>query len=78
MAEDRHNETFTTYQAEDGMTWYDWLESDYNTTNLLLDEEYNRVTDRKGYILWDGSEEITLDDIIIENMSYEISGGIGN
>lgn len=60
------------------MTWYDWLESDYNTTNLLLDEEYNRVTDRKGYILWDGSEEIALDDIIIENMSYEISGGIGN
>lgn len=30
----------TTYQAEEGMTWGEWVESDYNTDGYIVDGTY--------------------------------------
>ena len=32
------NSTITTYYAEEGMTWLDWVYSDYNTDNFTMPE----------------------------------------
>lgn len=32
----------TTYQAENGMTWGAWVESEYNTDGFLIDEDYGQ------------------------------------
>ena len=34
---DKNEPIFVTYQFEEGMTWRQWLESDYNTAGYILD-----------------------------------------
>jgi len=33
----------TTYQAEEGMTWGEWVNSEYNTGGFVIDENDNSI-----------------------------------
>lgn len=72
--------TFTigeaTYTAENGMTWYEWVESEYNTIGLFVTSANSRVY--KSYdeenvtgevVAFDGTEE-SANEIIISNRHY--------
>ena len=66
----------TEYQAEEGMTWGEWVNSEYNTDNYYIDGR--RVT-RAGYTY---IMDITTSHIILDNGVYFIqmghSGGADN
>lgn len=53
------------FQAEEGMTWREWIKSEYNTdgyligTNSITDSRYNTVHNPSG------SATVNLDDIIV-------------
>lgn len=62
----------TFYYAEDGMTWGEWVNSEYNTCNLRT-----ACTDGTGgikynsYFLYNSVYSYVLvDDLIVENESY--------
>ena len=58
----------TSYQAEDGMTWAEWCESEHNTGGYYIDEDNYVVCDYKfvGFDL----RAIDGDDVIIGGKSY--------
>ncbi len=60
------NSTITTYYAEEGMTWLDWVYSDYNTDNFTMPEFGVCVN---GYSLMD----IYYTDIIENGANYVVS-----
>ena len=47
----------TSYQAEEGMTWGDWVESDYNTDNYGVFGSYivQSITDQGAYLVINSS-----------------------
>ena len=53
------------YQAEEGMTWLQWIDSDYNTGNFVIDE-YGDVRTEDGWIINHASAE----SVIIEGEAY--------
>lgn len=64
------------YTSVAGLTWIDWVNSDYNTDGFTIDE-----TDLTGYIIKDGndnkvksSEYARFDKEIIENETYTLMG----
>lgn len=65
-----------TYQAEDGMDWYDWVASDYNVDNydivLGADEYIAKNGDYPGECVCysDGSLVFDVFDLITENYNY--------
>ena len=71
---DKTTETFT---AEEGMTWGEWIESDYNTAGIYSYEESG------GYLLYYGSLSFSLEtggdlypeDIIVANHTYYENDG---
>lgn len=63
----------TTYQAEEGMTWGDWLTSQYNTGGFEADGSL--VVSSNDYYVWLGTitgswEQVEITDIIKGNKSY--------
>lgn len=72
----------TSYQAEEGMTWQQWVNSSYNSNNRFeIAEGADLVVDgTTGYTVADGSGEISGVDLIVAEMAYTIyhSGGSGN
>jgi len=70
----------TTYQAEEGMTWYEWANSEYNTGNFVCYGTNYSVTvvGFNAYIALNNNT-ILGSDTIQNNASYTIvSGGGGN
>ena len=67
------NETFN-FTAEEGMTWEQWIASEYNELGLTIDSDY--ITDLRGVRVWDdaiaGNPVIT--DEIVAGRSYGIYG----
>ena len=65
--------TFTinnrTYYSEEGMTWEDWCNSDYNVNNYYIEE--NNIIDAVGLIV----NNVSATDLISSNGTYELSGG---
>lgn len=66
----------TTYQAEEGMTWGEWVESDYNSEAWYFEEVL--LPDRQKFILiWGLAPDIYLnvspEDVIQSNYDYETS-----
>lgn len=64
----------TTYYAEDGMTWGEWVESEYNTDGYVVDDYgYIRLVGGTGnYSVQDSSTKpVVLSDIIIANETYD-------
>lgn len=66
--------TYTTYQAEEGMTWGEWLTSEYRTANFY---------DRNGvvaigtlpnieYVQYNGTT-VTTSNVIVSNYNYTLS-----
>ena len=55
----------TSYQAEEGMTWEEWINSDYNTGGFYISG--NSILSSAGAI-----ESISLTDQIVNNQSYTL------
>lgn len=70
----------TSYQAEEGMTWAEWVESNYNTsTDISVNSNNNKVGDTGfGYYittdLVDMTKYVSSDDTIIADYNYVMSG----
>lgn len=62
----------TSYQAEQGMTFGEWVDSKYNTSGLNFSGEYilNGANEQLSY-----GNPVGKSTIIIENRVYEFSGG---
>ena len=59
-----------THQAEEGMTWNDWIDSKYNTNGFYYDRA---IRSPEGFIV-----VCDITDIIINNTHYSVSGGGSN
>lgn len=59
-----------SYQAEEGMTWGDWIDAEYNTGGFLF-SEYEFVSDGE-YLLLQCADSSSL---INKNASYSIFRG---
>ena len=71
----------TTYQAEDGMTWEEWVESDYNIDGYTIGSAFNSINSTTGkYVAYSGSHELYT-ATIVSGRDYtlvtSISGGAG-
>lgn len=63
------------YQAEEGMTLREWVESEYNTDGYYIDDE--TVYFRNGSNLY-GLLRYNLDDLILSNKNYILEGMVGD
>ena len=59
------------YQAEDGMTWGEWVESDYNTIGCFINSS-GMVRTVEDYSVLYMFEEVVASDIIIADKTYMI------
>jgi surface protein len=73
----------TTYQAEEGMTWREWINSPYNTGDLFIgtcncndlcaiDPEGNRITNGQGDVVVDLPFNLVSPDMLIPQDDVEI------
>lgn len=60
----------TEYQAEEGMIWVEWVNSEYNVDREFFLDIDNSIGNGYGY--WIGTEEgyVYASDIIQENYNY--------
>lgn len=67
-----------TYYAEDGMTWNEWVNSEYNTFGNDLDKD-RFIVEGIGYITDYDNEHINSSSKIIADYNYYLSwaGPIG-
>jgi len=66
----------TPYQAEDGMTWAEWVASEYNTDEYGIGGDDDYITGyRNGYYVADSSNVgVDPTDLIIANEHYALHG----
>ena len=57
-----------TYQAEEGMTWKEWINSEYNISGFFV-LSYGDVLSPEGALVVD----VSVDDVIIPSHSYNIN-----
>lgn len=64
----------TTYQAEEGMTWGEWVESDYNTGGYATEGSYNIKQGTSGaeYLANSSGDFVTPSDTIISGHTYSM------
>ena len=69
----------TSYQAEEGMTWAQWVASSYNTGNRFEIQNSSIIVDSNtGYVVaYNGVNESAI-ATIIEGRAYATRGGAGN
>ena len=66
----------TSYEAEDGMTWGEWCDSEYNTggyaahPNIGVGTEDSKVPAKNQYCITYNSSLVSFGDLIIANASY--------
>lgn len=58
----------TTYQAEEGMTWSEWTNSEYNTSNFV--EETDRVYNSSGAIAYENKTQVKPSEVIVGGTAY--------
>lgn len=73
----------STHQAEEGMTWADWVASDYNTEGYIIYDisGSNYICNSLGtYAVAKGSNQVATTDIIISGTAYSLAmiGGVMN
>ena len=62
----------TEYQAEEGMTWGEWVDSEYNVDNYTSDSEY--VFAPNGiFLVAIGGDTVVPTDVIIEEQEYNFT-----
>lgn len=64
----------TTYQAEEGMTWAEWVESEYNTDGLydVLSTNGSIVRTDKPFYMYLNSSVVYNVDTIVADATYKI------
>ena len=65
----------TSYQAEEGMTWGEWIESEYNTSYYSTDGDYvgnydDMLGEFFGYVCYTNYDCVKYEDVITHEMSY--------
>lgn len=63
----------TSYQAEEGMSWGEWVESDYNTYGLKIIDDYIWTESGSNVIVknsTDSSSRVTTNEMIESNFTY--------
>lgn len=68
------NSIFATCQAEEGMTWYEWCQSEYNTTGFRCQGENSLIKNSTG--LYQISDEIG--KYVITEKHYLMTGNGGS
>ncbi len=70
----------TSYQAEEGMTWAEWIASSYNTGGLYLDNSNSVSGNTLGLVSTDGNSSEKGTDVIVADYAYTyyIPGGGGS
>lgn len=59
-----------TYQAEEGMTWKSWIDSDYNVDGYYIDE-YSKITVGDGeYVMYVDTSNVDTFSVIEDSYSY--------
>lgn len=71
-----------SYQAEEGMTWQEWVESEYNTDGYVVSYSYIKTQGTAGISVQYDTVNVETTDIIIADRVYthanNHSGGSGN
>lgn len=68
-----------SYQGEEGMTWGEWVASDYNTGNFTVNITYITYNNLAHYFVAStSSNPVYPSDEIIANANYIIQGGGNN
>lgn len=63
------------YQAEEGMTWGEWVVSEYNTDGYYARESDNRVLSSDNRYVWTLKNTVILANLVIESdASYKTTG----
>ena len=63
----------TTYNAEEGMTWAEWVDSDYNADKTFgYSLEYSMVYNMDNQLISLNESGVSPTDVILANASYEI------
>lgn len=62
----------TSYQAEEGMTWGEWVNSSYNTNDFIIDMDDQIITGR--YCIGTEEDYVSSSDIILEDYQYLLVG----
>lgn len=66
----------TALNAKAGMTWAEWVESDYNTINVEYDAYYHLYEVSYGTIVYEnGSTLVAPQDSINANYNYRVTSG---
>ena len=60
----------TSYQAEDGMTWAEWIASSYNTGGFYLDNSNSVSGNTLGLVSTDGYSSEKGTDVIVADYAY--------
>jgi hypothetical protein len=50
----------TDYQAEEGMTWLQWVDSEYNTDGYYFNSDENCIMEPAGYMAVGASPSVTI------------------
>jgi hypothetical protein len=66
----------TSYQAEDGMTWAEWCESEYNTDGYKIADDGNVDPPAASWVSYEGTT-VAGTDVIIANAIYKLNGTAG-
>lgn len=67
----------TTYQAEEGMTWAEWIDSSYNINSYIISGGVVKPILGTVYDLYSGHIRVSSADTIIENNNYSWASGGG-
>lgn len=62
----------TSYQAEDGMTWEEWVSSSYNTAGFVVKNGYTYQSSSSAYHICLNSTDIPATAEIVANASYTL------
>ena len=65
----------TPYQAEEGMTWGEFVESSYNDGNVIYEAQYNSIS-YNGIPIFNNGKSVKPDTVIISGKDY-ISEEVG-
>ena len=64
-----------SYQAEDGMTWQQWVNSEYNTPNFIIDDNYVKTSALGLWVGLRANIPVRPTDTILADTTYGAYGG---
>lgn len=61
----------TSYQAEEGMTWGEWVNTGYNVSGYLItNNNINNINKGTNYVITQNYNRVVINDTIISNYNY--------